>query len=128
MGHLYSETNTIIVDFTNLAVTDPTGMGEVLQAINDSTVVSDTTFYQINFGNTSDTNRNRFDLTGLQLIIGEINTLLKLQRKHINGLTFVGQNGAKSAVSTVVLDDDWVDYIADVRAITGMPKNSSVKR
>lgn len=123
-----SETNTIIVDFTNLAVTDPTGMGEVLQAINDSTVVSDTTFYQINFGNTSDTNRNRFDLTGLQLIIGEINTLLKLQRKHINGLTFVGQNGAKSAVSTVVLDDDWVDYIADVRAITGMPKNSSVKR
>ena len=129
LTEVYDETNnTLVVNFTNLALVDPTGVGSVLKAIFDSGKIPATATYVLNFNNTSDENRNRFDLTGLQLIIGEINTCENAQRRSIVGLTFIGENMATSAVSSVVSEDDWVDYIEDVRRATGIKRNSAIKR
>lgn len=130
--------NLLTLDFTNYAMVSPVELHLIINGFATATYLNKETQIVLALGNLGPASRNvrdldrttlnSFNFIGLQELVGELKLTKKDIRDRITSITFAGTNGAPSAVATSVTEGQWLDIIDDLRNVTGMSRNSAVKR
>lgn len=124
------------IKFTDCAITDPTGLAELLATFTGASFITDEVKFTLNFSNGAynsdtepNTNPNLFNLIGLQQLYGELRQLKSSVLKRLIGITFqsVGHD-APSAVAPSVTEAQFYDWVDEIRGIAGITTNSAIKR
>lgn len=116
----------IVLDLRDLGLNEFSGFEILYKAAVHMASVKDTTTVKILLGNTSEASINLFNLIALQNFQGIFARMDKTQRARLIALDFTGN--PTSAIAASVKEATWMDWVDDIRSVTGISRNSAVTR
>ena len=90
--------------------------------------IDDNTTVVLDLTNNATGNSNLFNLIALQQLLGIFRRMDKTQRARLTSIKFNANGDDYSAVATSVDEATWMDWIDDIRDVTGIKRNSAVTR
>jgi len=130
-----SKVDLFDIKFTDCAITDPTGLSDILKAFPSASFMKDTTTFNLNFNNgafnAGDPNvePNLFNFIGLQLLIGELKKLPKDLVKRLVSISFLSlKPGVIPAIAPSVTNDQWLLFCNSVMSFTGITSQFMIRR
>ena len=90
--------------------------------------IDENTTVVLDLTNNATGNSNLFNLIALQQLLGIFRRMDKTQRARLTSIKFNANGDDYSAVATSVDEATWMDWIDDIRDVTGIKRNSAVTR
>ena len=90
--------------------------------------IDENTTVVLDLTNNATGNSNLFNLIALQQLLGIFTRMDKTQRARLVSIRFNANSDDYSAVATSVDEATWMNWIDDIRDVTGIKRNSAVTR
>lgn len=127
--------NVVTINLVSCGISEPVGLNKLLTAFAGASFVDENTTFTLNFNNNKASTTypvvsiNLFNLIGLQQFIAEFRKVEKEVAAKVTAMTFISEDeDGISAVGTSVSESQWLDWIDDVRAVTGINSNKAISR
>ena len=131
-----SSNNNFDIKFTDAGIVDPTGLADIINAGVNASFVNDDTSITLNFTNGTWSSSkgpehvpNSFNYEALQELLGELHYMTPKTQRRIIAVNFKSlKDEAPSAIANSVTTEQWSSFCAQLRAITNITNNSSIKK
>lgn len=127
-GWFNSEKNVITIKLNDQALKDFDSFEILYKGAVHVEGIDENTSVVLDLSNNTTGNPNLFNLIALQQLLGIFARMDKTQRARLTSIKFEADGDDFSAVATSVDEATWMDWIDDIRDVTGIKRNSAVTR